>query len=205
VRNVILKSVTLALSTSTPTLLLAGVQSNVATASASVAEAELERAPPLEATSLGHHGTVILTGDVTAEGRIAAVSVSKSSRSVILDQFAIKTYGNAKLGADLLASRPAKVRLTINFENFDFDHMGIGYLCKQAMIDNEWWVTAFSDRPDEKNRFHLFVQGLALIDKRMLFAQDKGRFAKALAVASETCRKNPDASYLGAIARAGSG
>jgi TonB family protein len=166
-------------------------------------EAEIERPVPPEALALGHHGVVVLTGDILPEGRASNMTIAKSSGSSILDDLAVTTFAHSKISGDLVTPSSKKIRLKVEYGSYDFDHMGLGYLCKQAVIDADWRAKTFPEAPIGDTKFANYVQGLGLIEPRMAFAQNPERFAKAWQSALVTCRTHPDAPFLGAITIAG--
>jgi TonB family protein len=169
------------------------------------AEVEIDRVPPPEALALGHHGLVVIEGDVSSENRVSNSVVVVSSRSSILDAAALKSYGNARIDAELLKFGPKRIRLKIEIGNYDFGNMGIGYLCKQAVTDADWYAGSHPDQPVATNKFKTFLRGMGLINRWMAFAQDDKRFEAAWQRTLATCRNRPTVPVLGIITLVGNG
>jgi len=169
------------------------------------AEAEVERVPPSEALALGHHGTVVLEGDVSPEGRAVNLAIARSSRSPILDAAALQRFANARLGADLLAEKPQKIRLKIVFGNYDFDNLGLGYLCAQAVREADWYKVTFPEQSFEDTKFKTYLRSMALIDNRMAFANDRDRFETVWRDTIALCRDRPAAPIMGLVVLVGTG
>lgn len=186
-----------------PRLLLAPLLlAAVAMPQAQWAEAEVDLAVPAESRALGHHGVVTLEGDI-AEGRAVNLVVAKSSRSPTLDALALKRFTNAPIGADLRVKGETKIRIEADFNNADYNHMGIGYLCGQAVLDADWFDSVSPGMAFEPNKFSSFAQGLGLMDKRWAFAMKREKFEKAWREALAFCRTHADASFLRTIVQAG--
>ncbi len=168
-------------------------------------EAKIDRLPPPEALATGQHGVVVIEADVSADNHVANPVVTTSSRSTLLDQAALKIYGHARLGPDLVSEKPSRVRLKIEFGSYDFDNMGVGYLCSQAVLDSDWYAATFPDQPVETNKFKSYLQGAGLFDHRMAFARDKVRFEETWRKVITICRNRPAASVMGLVVLVGNG
>ncbi|WP_457312272.1 TonB family protein [Sphingomonas sp. UYAg733] len=160
---------------------------------------------PPEAKSLGHYGEVVIQADVSAEGNPANLVIVQSSRSKILDDLALTKSSSPRFKLGDGAKAVGKVRLNVDFSDYDFDNLGLGYQCKQAVLDADWYKTLFPDKPIESNKFTKYLRGAGLIDHRLKFAQDKAQFAKAWLEAIEYCRTTPDAPLMGIVVLAGNG
>lgn len=169
------------------------------------AEAAMERPVPAEARALGHHGVVTLEGEVSSEGRIANLVVTRSSRSPILDAAALARFGNARIGQDLVAHGEKRIRLRVDFNNYDLDNMGMGYLCGQAVLDADWFDSVSPGVAVEPSGFSSYLQGTGMIVDRMAFARDQGKFEAAWRAALGFCSTHAEMPFQGVIALAGNG
>ena len=168
-------------------------------------EAEIERALSAEALALGHHGLVVLEGDVSPEGRAVNLAIARSSRSPLLDAAALQRFTNARLGPDMIAEKPQKVRLKIAFGSYDLDNLGLGYLCAQAVRDADWYKATFPERPIEETKFKIYLRSMALVDKRMAFANDRERFETVWRDTIALCSDRPAAPVMGLVILVGTG
>lgn len=105
----------------------------------------------------------------------------------------------------MVAEKPQKVRLKVVFGSYDFDNLGVGYLCAQAVREGDWYKGTFPERPFEDNKFKTYLRSMALLEKRMAFANDRDRFETVWREAMALCRDRPAASVMGLVVLVGNG
>jgi TonB family protein len=175
-----------------------------ATAQPKPSKADIDLSVPDAIKPTGAHGTVVLEGDIGADGNVANLQVTKTSRSEELDKFALERFAHARIGEDLKKDGATRVQLTVKIYNaraLDFGRYG----CQQAVLDADWYQRTFETSDNEYSELYLFIQagGNILARPELAFAKDRGRYDRVLRDTIESCRKTPEANWFATLVRLG--
>jgi TonB family protein len=168
-----------------------------------------------EERNAGLQGTVIVTGKIATDGRLAGPNVSISSRSEALDSAALRAakasqYRVYKDGAGKAFEQP--ISLTYTFSNHglsDSPSKISDYRCGQFVKDERWWRATWPDGPgSELFRAALGLRfGISIYDSKAIETY-RDDFIERWEKAIEACDADPDARFVdtlqpegGALAR----
>ena len=151
---------------------------------------------PDEAKELGHHGKVILSGNLLPDGTITDLEITQSSASDILDKHALNRFGKARLGSDLMKSGKEKVRLEVTYADTNFGLIE-SYPCRQAGLDFAWYLGSHPGSRLSDTRFMSLLRGLNLLAQReeLNFLKDEPRTNIAAQKALEICAGQPEENF----------
>jgi TonB family protein len=168
-------------------------------------EADVPLDVPSDAKARGEHGTVVLQGDISPENRATNLAVVQSSGSQSLDELALAKLANARLGPDLVEGGARKVRLEVQFYNYDTKTIGEGYSCGQAVLDADWYARTFPGRGIEQDPLFLLIQaaGTLIGVKTVAFASDPDRYARVWRATLEACRADPGTGFMAKLVSVG--
>lgn len=149
---------------------------------------------PAAALQAGHHGTVILKGEIGVDGHLLNLVVQQSSRSEILDGAALaeaSTWSfSPAVGSD---GNPISYAATLPIT---YDSAAGGrlssYSCVQLVRDSDWSDATFGQEFHTKRKAYLMLSGMvaaALIPEGKLDALPP--FEERWRAAIGTCRKKP--------------
>lgn len=163
------------------------------------ADATIDLLVPDDIKPTGQHGTVVLEGDISPEGRMVDPVVSWSSKAPLIDARAQKLLTNAKVAADLIAAHPKHIHVAVAYYNT----RGLDFVisCAQAVLDADWYAGAFPGNGNERTPLYTMIKGANLItaDPRLAFASDPARYDRAWTRTIERCRTSPETPFLKAL------
>jgi len=165
------------------------------------ADATIDLLVPDDIKPTGQHGTVILEGDVSPEGRVLNPVVTGSSRAPLIDARAQKLFSNAKIAPDLLAAHPNHIRVAVAFYGTRGLDFGSNFSCAQAVLDADWYASIFPQSGNERTPLYRLIAGGGLIgaDPRLAFATDPARYDRVWTRTIEQCRTTPGTMFLKAL------
>ncbi len=163
---------------------------------------------PESEKALGHNGGVFVQGVLGVDGRLTHLSVGDSSGAPALDASALKAAsGEVFRPARNASGEPIAVYFG---EWFRFDNYrstkGVGaakYVCRQFVLDMDWWKQAHPDQSFSNHEFYTLVRGLGGVARmasgmpsaKALTAESNTSFDARWAKSIEDCRRDPGARF----------
>lgn len=159
---------------------------------------------PAHIRPAGEHGTVVVEGDVTPEGKISNLAVTKSSGSLAIDDHARNSVNGQSMPSDEMKKSPSRVRLNVEIYNppyKDLQSMGSNLSCEQAVLDADWYARTFLNSGLEKTPQYLFIKFSYSISDipELAFVADRKNYDRTWAAALDACRKTPTSSFFATL------
>lgn len=164
---------------------------------------------PEAARAIGAHGTVVVSGTVSIDGKFEDLRVSTSSRSTILDEAAL-TAARGAIFSPAIDANHAKIaapyEMTREFYGYQSSRPGGGlqyYRCHAFVRDMDWWHANWPEVGYEKDQLYTMILGIDFIvgmQSPGFRASDLKRgneiFAKNWQATIDACRAKPDALFI---------
>jgi TonB family protein len=164
---------------------------------------------PESEKALGHHGEVIVKGQLGVDGRVHDAHVATSSGAPSLDDVALKSAEAAEFTPALDAEgAPIAVPISLPFEFASYRTPGPGggvlrYSCRQFALDMTWWRSAHPKSEWKDHELYSIFAGLGSmmmlkrmpVDANALKAYFDGlprRWERAI----EACRSQPERRFI---------
>lgn len=161
---------------------------------------------PESERALGHHGEVVVRGLLGTDGRLRYTTIATSSRAPALDQAALEAVSQwvFQPAADAEGEAiPVMTAVPTGFYSYT-SAVGVGaalYTCRQFVLDMDWWIATFSDKPLSDHRFYTMVLGLGVVSRlhlgaeRAFAAESTQDFQRRWMATIEACRARPEARF----------
>ncbi|GGZ13696.1 energy transducer TonB [Novosphingobium colocasiae] len=167
---------------------------------------------PEAAKALGHHGKVVFSVLVGADGTLQASELVNSSHSPLLDAAATQALEKAKFRVAAMAgNRQGELRGQVVYKFYKWELPGddrrfSGYSCADFTLDQDWWDSVSPEKngkrePDALDR--ILLGSRTLLQPGGVFAGGLAGFRSMVAAhraewdaARMKCRSHPDQMFV---------